>query len=81
MEWTRTTDRLPDENGKYLAVYDCFQCKLIKVLYFANDLYFVDEYAFRGEHRPGWYDSDSEFGYFERIDVTHWMPLPELPCD
>ena len=41
--------------------------------------YSVDEYDFPNEHRPGWYEYDDEYGYIERNDITHWMPLPNLP--
>ena len=78
-EWISVNDRLPDEKGSYLVAYKAFQYTLIGVKRFAKNLYSVDKYYFPKEHRPGWYEYDDEYGYFERTDVTHWMPLPNLP--
>ncbi len=45
---------------------------------FATNLESVDEYDFKGVKRAGWYDFyDGEF--YEVDDITHWMPLPEIP--
>lgn len=79
VEWISVKDRLPDKNGKYLVVYNCFQYKDIRVLNFANNLYKVDEYIFSGDKHPGWYESDDEVGYFERTDVSYWAELPPMP--
>lgn len=79
MSWINVKDGLPNENGSYLVVYKAFQYALVDVKRFAKDLYSVDEYDFPNEHRPGWYEYDDEYGYIERNDITHWMPLPNLP--
>lgn len=79
MNWINVKDGLPNENGSYLVVYKAFQYAFIGVKRFAKDLYSVDEYDFPNEHRPGWYEYDDEYGYIERNDITHWMPLPNLP--
>ena len=79
MSWINVKDRLPNENGSYLVVYKAFQYAFVDVKRFAKDLYSVDEYDFPNEHRPGWYEYDDEYGYIERNDITHWMPLPNLP--
>ena len=79
MSWINVKDGLPNENGSYLVVYKAFQYALMSVKKFAKDLYSVDEYDFPNEHRPGWYEYDDEYGYIERNDITHWMPLPNLP--
>jgi hypothetical protein len=77
--WISVKDSLPNENGLYL----CF-CKgygnhhYYDVVTFANCLEKVDKYDFEGRNRCGWYNYDSEYGYYEQ-DVTHWMPLPEPP--
>lgn len=78
-KWISVNDRLPDEKGSYLVAYKAFQYTLIGVKRFAKNLNSVDKYYFPKEHRPGWYEYDDEYGYFERTDVTHWMPLPNLP--
>lgn len=79
MSWINVKDGLPNENGSYLVVYKAFQYAFVDVKRFAKDLYSVDEYDFPNEHRPGWYEYDDEYGYIERNDITHWMPLPNLP--
>ena len=53
--------------------------KYIRILGFAKSLYSVDRYTFANEHRSGFYEYDSEYGYYEWSGVTHWMPLPEPP--
>lgn len=78
-KWISVNDRLPDEKGSYLVAYKAFQYTLIGVKRFAKNLHSVDKYYFPKEHRPGWYEYDNEYGYFERTNVTHWMPLPNLP--
>ena len=79
MSWINVKDGLPNKNGSYLVVYKAFQYAFVDVKRFAKDLYSVDEYDFPNEHRPGWYEYDDEYGYIERNDITHWMPLPNLP--
>ena len=76
-EWFSVKDRLPDENGNYLCCWG--EHKSIVIFSFAKNLRKVDKYDFKGINRAGWYDCDSEWGYCERTNVTHWMPLPELP--
>lgn len=39
----------------------------------------IDDFNFYHKARAGWFDYDSEYGYFEYNDVTHWMELPEAP--
>ena len=80
-EWISVEDRLPDKNGRYLCCYDLgiVSGKSIGIYSFAKNLRKVDKFDFPNENRKGWYGSDSEYGYYEKTDVTHWMPLPELP--
>jgi hypothetical protein len=81
-EWVSVNDRLPDKDGEYLCVIYFKLCKsqLYKICYFAKDLYEVDELYFKDERgKSGFYAYDGEWGYYECSDVTHWMPLPELP--
>lgn len=79
--WISVNDRLPNKNGKYLC---CWKGCIGDILYisiysFAKNLSKVDRYVFQGKRKSGWYDYDSEWGYGEISNVTHWMPLPELP--
>ena len=76
--WIPVSERLPEKDGEYLVTVSSFcglpQC--IEVLSFATDLHKVDEYEFP-EHKCGFYEYDSEWGYLEVDDVIAWMPLPE----
>ena len=81
--WTSVTERLPDEDGRYLTL-----CPLIErppilwtsICYFAKDLYSVSKYDFADrKDKSGFYHNDSEYGYYEASGITHWMPLPEPP--
>jgi hypothetical protein len=79
--WVSMKDRLPDKNGNYLVISDSPICRRIVIASFAKNLDKVDKYTFqfRGKKRPGWYDYDCDWGYFELDYVTHWLPLPEMP--
>lgn len=79
--WIPVKEMLPDRNDKYLVVSDSPICRRILIASFAKDMDKVDEYAFslRGKNRPGWYDYDCDWGYYELDHVTHWLPLPEMP--
>lgn len=64
--WISATEKLPEENGKYIvnACYDIWN----------NTVVMVAEY-YSGSRT--WYDECCECS-LEGI-VTHWMPLPEPP--
>lgn len=67
----------PTKNGDYLCL---MKGKYYKLLAWANNLYFVDDYAFEQcKNKPGWYAYDSEVGYYECNDVLAWTTLPEIP--
>ena len=79
--WIPVTERLPEEDGKYLTVYKSVlnpPIPWIRVCWFAKNLRKVDKYEFP-KKKPGFYESDSEYGYFEVSGITHWMPLPQTP--
>lgn len=77
--WISVKDRLPGEDGRYL-VYNMSYCNAVAlVTSFSTCLENVEDYAFEGEKRPGWFSYDDEYGYYEIDGVTHWMPLPEPP--
>ena len=74
-EWISVDDRLPDETGRYLAVKKRIapdelggnRTDIVILRFFVDD-------GFRMPiHIPDWIN--------EKIneEVTHWMPLPELP--
>lgn len=82
-KWIPVTERLPDENGKYLTVFTVNTIPprpVIEVSCYAKDLYKIDKYDFHDKKRKhGFYQYDSEWGYFEMQDISHWMPLPQPP--
>ena len=76
VKWISVKDRLPDTDGYYLCVWN----ETIDVFEFAKNLYKVDKYSFTNKKgKSGFYECDREWGFIEHEDVTHWMPLPELP--
>ena len=78
--WISVKKKLPEKPGQYLTVSNSFAGpKLIKTLMFVKDLRGMDPYALERTSQPGWYEWDSEYGYYEYDTVTHWMPLPEPP--
>ena len=56
----------------------CFG-RYARIVRFANHLEEVDELDFKGCKHDGFYTYDSEYGYYEVTDITHWMPIPPAP--
>ena len=79
MNWTKCSEQMPPEKGRYLVVAVIFGVPYIEVRRYADDLYKVDEFDFHEDAGAGWYDYDDEIGYYQVTNVTHWAPLPELP--
>ena len=74
--WIPVSEKLP-EDGIYLVTVERTTGKpRVEVMSFAKDLNKVDDYDFP-EHKCGWYEYDSEYGYWEDTDVIAWMPLPQ----
>ena len=74
----------PEKDGRYfVAVMPNFFSKppeyYRSIASFTHNLEEVDDYDFRGKNRAGWYDYDSEYGYYELERVAYWMSLPKLP--
>lgn len=62
----------PKKNGKYLVWW----CDEVDIANYTDNLYKVDGYDFEDKKRAGWYEYDSEYGYFELNNVKAWQELP-----
>ena len=74
-EWISVDDRLPDETGRYLAVKkriapDEFGGNRTDIVILR---FFVDDGFRMPTHIPDWINEEIN------EEVTHWMPMPELP--
>lgn len=75
--WIPVSEGFPKKDGEYLVTVSSFCGEIVFKCSFATDLHEIDEYDFP-EHKCGFWDSDSEWGYLEVDDVLAWMPsLPE----
>ena len=79
LKWISVKERLPETDGNYLVYQEGYIVPAIRVLSFAKDGRKVDKYDFYREWKNVWYRYDSEWGHITIDDVTHWMPLPEMP--
>ena len=78
-KWYNAKTESPKENGRYLCVTKLGGHLSYGIYGWAKCLAYVDNYDFEGMIHSGWYSYDSDYGYYEVKDVTHWMLLPELP--
>ena len=79
MNWTDVNSQIPKYDGEYLCVLNAFGHKYIHVCSFTKKMEKIEDLRLRGEKGAGFYEYDSEYGYFKRNSVTHWMRLPALP--
>ena len=75
-EWTKCSERLPEKDGQYLVVYEYFGYLSIAVISFTTNLHDISPEL---PNKCGWFALSSEWGYYERSGITHWMELPKLP--
>lgn len=64
--WVNVKDRLPEETGEYLFVYDNYYVTYVTIGWFN---------AYKAEWRMG----HNRIVPIEPENITHWMPLPEPP--
>lgn len=83
VEWKSVREHTP-EPGRYLT---CRKTSTIprsyyqSILSYTDNLESVDEYDFEGENVPGWFEYDSEYGYYSCDNVEWFMPLPPMPTN
>lgn len=73
--WIPVTERFPDKEGTYLCTVQGYVGKTtyLRIADFHPDIYV--EYDIE-EHKPGFIDYDSEYGFYEVTKVLAWQPLP-----
>lgn len=78
-KWIPVSERLPENDGKYLVLKALGEHRWHDVFRFAKDGRKVNKYDFDSNWQNVWFIYDSEWGYITTDNVTHWMPLPEPP--
>lgn len=78
-KWIPVSEKLPEEGGNYLTtILLSNNYPHVSIRSFTNNLYEVDDYAFYDRKGiSGWFEYDSEYGFFEDENVIAWMPLPK----
>lgn len=79
--WHSAKEDPPEENGRYLVYYRPFGNGVTQVLTYTLDLGEACPIDFEGDHRPGWYEYDSEWGFVECNNVIYWAEVPKAPCE
>ena len=67
-----TVSEPPKENGRYYVHVKMHDISYVKIVSFSLE-------SIAGLHDNVWYEYDSDVGFYEVRDVTHWMPLPQPP--
>lgn len=80
-KWKSVREHTP-EPGRYLTCRKSmtfppsYYCSILS---YTDNLESIDEYDFEGERIPGWFEYDSEYGYYSCDNVEWFMPLPPMP--
>ena len=76
-QWIPCEERLPEKDGNYLVCHTiCGKTTAVDIAGYAKNLRKVDKYDFT-KNKSGWYQYDSEYGYYETDGINAWMPLPK----
>lgn len=77
MEWISVKDRLPDDGQR------CLCCQVIAYNgtgYHGLYYFHISKVSESGQRiENAFWGNDSEWGDYFMDNITHWMPLPELP--
>ena len=84
-EWISVKDQLPEHSDLFARYLTVDEDGLIDILYYYDDP--EECYNDKDFDGPGFYSEDMDIdewgeylGYANfRHEVTHWMPLPEIP--
>ena len=78
-KWIPSGERLPEDRQRVLLFKQAKYGSCVMTAAYSTCLESYCNIDFCGVKRGGFFDYDSEAGYYELRDVTHWMPLPEPP--
>lgn len=79
-KWIPVSERLPDNDCEcwVTVTFVSGMRNIVNSCNYTNDLYDLDKYAFENRKGgSGFYNYDSEYGYYEIYDVIAWMPYFE----
>ena len=71
--WIPVSKANPKKDGRYLVTTDS---NYVAIKSYAKNLRKIDKDDF-DKAEPGWYDYDSDFGYYKYHKVIAWMELPD----
>ena len=72
--WIPVSKANPKKDGRYLVTTDG---NYVAIKSYAKNLRKIDKDDF-DKAEPGWYDYDSDFGYYKYHKVIAWMELPDV---
>ena len=80
-DWIPVNGTPPKDGQKCLVTVEYFGSKKDREVVmgtYSKDLYKIDKNDFYDKKgKAGWYGFDSEYGYYEILDVKAWKPLDE----